>query len=348
MKKIKVLHLLKSSKYSGAENVVCQIIEMFKDSDIEMVYCSVDGEINKILKKRGILFFPLKNFSYIEIAKVVKSYDPDIIHAHDAQASVLSAFLIKPIIKISHLHSNSLWMSKYGINSLVYYFISKRFKNILTVSQSIMSEYVFGDYISPKLTVVGNPVDSSIVEKYKKSNEKKYDIAFCGRFEDPKDPMRFIYIIEELKKTIPNISTVMIGSGTLLNSCKKYLQEKSLKNNIKLTGFLENPFLELSNAKVLCMTSVYEGFGLVAVEAMALGCPVVCTPVGGLKEIINKNCGKKCSSDEEFHAELSCLISNPKYLKKKSDGAINQSASLNNIVNYERILNEIYLKHFIK
>ena len=50
---MKVLHLLASNKYSGAENVVCQIIKMFNNS-VEMVYCSVDGPIAQTLKDKGI------------------------------------------------------------------------------------------------------------------------------------------------------------------------------------------------------------------------------------------------------------------------------------------------------
>ena len=52
---MKVLHLLASNKYSGAENVVCQIISMFKD-EVEMVYCSPNGEIENTLRDKKIKF----------------------------------------------------------------------------------------------------------------------------------------------------------------------------------------------------------------------------------------------------------------------------------------------------
>ena len=47
---MKVLHLLASNKYSGAENMVCQIINLFS-GEIEMLYCSPKGEIEQSLKK---------------------------------------------------------------------------------------------------------------------------------------------------------------------------------------------------------------------------------------------------------------------------------------------------------
>ena len=50
---MKVLHLLASNKYSGAENVVCQIINMF-NGEVEMAYCSPIGEIENSLKDKEI------------------------------------------------------------------------------------------------------------------------------------------------------------------------------------------------------------------------------------------------------------------------------------------------------
>lgn len=345
MENRRVLHLLRSNRYSGAENVVCQIIDMFKDSSFDMAYCSEDGQIKEILQNRNIKFIALESFSFVSIKKVVKNFNPDIIHSHDAQASVLSSFLLKPKYKISHLHSNTPWMKKYGINSLVYYLMGSRFSKILTVSDSIMNEYVFGKHLLSKSEIIGNPINISSIEKYKKNDgDRTYDIAFCGRFEPPKDPMRFITIVENLREKLPNISVVMIGGGSKWNECKEYINNKSLEENIELTGFLEYPYDKLSKAKILCMPSVFEGFGLAAIEALALGCPVVSTSVGGLPQIVNEQCGRLCDTNEDFEIELYKLITDSKYLQYKSDGAQSKAYMLDNIKNYNEVLKNIYIK----
>ena len=65
---MRVLHLLRSDSFSGAENVVCQIIGMIKDEpDFEMVYCSPDGQIRDALAERKIEFEPIKKFSVKEV-----------------------------------------------------------------------------------------------------------------------------------------------------------------------------------------------------------------------------------------------------------------------------------------
>lgn len=147
--KIKVLHLLQSDKFSGAENVACKIIEMFNDdTNFEMAYCSKSGQISDVLQKKGIMYYPMSNLSIREVKRVVDLFEPDIIHAHDASASVISSMLSKRYPILSHMHSNPPWIKKMGKNSILYFISSLRFRNVLTVSSSIMEEYVFGRFLT--------------------------------------------------------------------------------------------------------------------------------------------------------------------------------------------------------
>ena len=102
---MKVLHILSSNRYSGAENVVCQIIDMFR-GEIEMAYCSPDGDIANSLKERNVKFFPLKKLNRKELMRVVKEYQPDIIHGHDLKAVVNVSLLPNKYEKVAHIHVN--------------------------------------------------------------------------------------------------------------------------------------------------------------------------------------------------------------------------------------------------
>ena len=57
---MKVLHLLQSNRFSGAENIACQIISMCSEEKIEFAYASPDGPIRDALKERNIKFLPIK------------------------------------------------------------------------------------------------------------------------------------------------------------------------------------------------------------------------------------------------------------------------------------------------
>lgn len=134
----------------------------------------------------------------------------------------------------------------------------------------------------------------------------------------------------------------MIGSGNLYKEVEEYIEQNDLKNVIKITSFLDNPYKYMKNAKVLLMPSIYEGFGLVAVEAMLLGLPVVCFPVGGLKEIINENCGIICKSENDMIEALKKLLINEKLRMDISKFAKNEALKYCNTGLYKMKLEKIY------
>ena len=78
----------------------------------------------------------------------------------------------------------------------------------------------------------------------------------------------------------------MVGTGSLEKECQKLIEEYQLETNVQMVGFQKNPYVYMLQSKISIIPSKWEGFGLVALEAMAFGCPVVAANVGGLKEIV--------------------------------------------------------------
>lgn len=344
---MKILHLLNSNQFSGAENVVCQIIDMYKnDNNIEMIYCSPGGPIAETLAERKIHFVPLNKLSVSELKQIITDEKPDLIHAHDFRASIIAAAARGKTPIISHLHNNSPWLKKYGTYSFVYGATCRKYKAILTVSDSVFDEFVFGDKFSDKLTVVGNPVNIREIQSKvsNRSIEKTYDLGFCGRFSYPKNPEGFIEVVNILRKELPDIKAAMVGSGEQFDEMKELIKQKGLENVITLYGFLKNPYEVMKTFKILCMPSRWEGFGLAAVEALALGVPVVCSDVGGLSGIVNDECGKVCKSDDEMLEECAYLLSNENKYIYKSEKALQRAEQLDNAGKYKETISDIYAK----
>ena len=110
-----ILHILNTGSFSGAENVVISIINEFQKrniENIELIYVSLEGSIRKRLEKEKIKYEPIKKMSVGEIKRVIKKYNPDIIHAHDFTASIICAVSAKKIPVISHIHNNCPWLKK--------------------------------------------------------------------------------------------------------------------------------------------------------------------------------------------------------------------------------------------
>ena len=219
-----------------------------------------------------------------------------------------------------------------------------KYQRILTVSDSVMKEFIFGNFFKKKTQIVGNPIELEKIQKKAGEYviENTYDIAFLGRLAEPKNPLFFIEIMNELHKKKRDLKVAIIGEGELRTEIEKYIIELQLDNVITLYGFVSNPYPILKACKVLCMPSKWEGFGLAAVEALTLGKPVIASPVGGLVDIVNSECGELCDSLSEYVNILEKLLSDRRIYDEKSNNALKREKKLENINEYMKILKDIY------
>lgn len=308
---MKVLHLLQSSHFSGAENVVCQIIGMMKDEpDVEMVYCSSDGQIREALDERGIRFIPLANFSIAEIKQVIKEEKPDIIHAHDMRASFYAALSCENIPLVSHIHNNAFDSRGISVKSIAYIFAALKAKSILWVSQSAFDGYAFHKFFKKKSSVLYNIIDiDALYEKMQlDENEYDYDVVYVGRLTFPKNPQRLMNVLRLVRERMPDIKIAVIGNGDMEDETKALAKEYNLLNNVEFLGFQSNPLKIMHDSKVMVMTSRWEGTPMCVLEAMALGVPIVSTPVDGLKDLVLTGKNGYLSDSEEVLADKICEV----------------------------------------
>ena len=104
------------------------------------------------------------------------------------------------------------------------------------------------------------------------------------------------------------IITVLAGEGELAEDLKKQAKKYMLKN-VHFLGYLDISDLRklYSSADVSIVPSRREPFGLVAIEALACGCPVVATNQGGLPDIINSDVGSLVDVDDAFGLSAAIL-----------------------------------------
>lgn len=104
---MKVLHVLYSKIYTGAEKVAAQIIKAF-EGRVDMAYCSLEcGEVWEILDGMGIRHYGVEELTPATLSRVIREYQPDVIHAHDMRTSFVAALCCGKIPLISHIHNNA-------------------------------------------------------------------------------------------------------------------------------------------------------------------------------------------------------------------------------------------------
>ncbi|MEA5550935.1 glycosyltransferase family 4 protein [Anabaena cylindrica UHCC 0172] len=100
---------------------------------------------------------------------------------------------------------------------------------------------------------------------------------------------KLLQAVAAIKPKIPDIWLAIAGRGHIQTLLEKQTRELGLENNVKFLGFLPDEQLPIAYqaADLTVMPSQsFEGFGLAILESLACGTPVVCTPVGGMPEIL--------------------------------------------------------------
>ena len=345
---MKVLHLLQSGFFSGAENVVCQIIDMFSSNkELEMFYVSRDGSIRKTIEDKKIIFYGLNKFNVVNVKKAINDINPDIIHAHDISASVIASICAPKNCRIiSHVHVNNTNMSKISFKTLIYLYASRRFKKIFWVSQSCFDNFVFRNKLLDKSQVLYNVMDkkSIIAKKELDKNHYVYDVAYVGRITYQKNPEKLIEVINFLHNFNKNVKVAIVGTGDKFNDLIKLVKQYNLESVVDILGFMDNPLKLLSNSKVMVMTSRYEGLPMTVLEAMALGVPVVSTPVDGLRDvIINEKNGYLLHDSKKIAEKLNEIVINSNLRERMSKSAVEIFDKKMDLVSYKNSIKHAYL-----
>ena len=269
---------------------------------------------------------------------MIRSEKPDLIHAHDMRAGFVAACACGSIPLVSHIHNNAFDSRGVSIKSLAYWFAAKKAKHIFWVSSSSYEGYRFHAQFKDKSSVLYNVINvDALYEKMALDKRSyNYDIVYLGRLTPQKNPERLIQVCKIAAEKKPDIKIAIIGTGELEKETKALATKSKLDDNIDFLGFLSNPLKILHDAKVMLMTSRWEGTPMCALEAMALGVPIVSTPVDGLKDlVINGETGLLSDDNSEIADELISISTEPSLRDLLSDHSKIVSKRMNDLNSYK-------------
>lgn len=345
---MKVLHLLQSSRFSGAENVACQIINMMSSAkDCEMVYCSPNGQIHEALAERNVPYAPLNKMSISELKRVLREQKPDVIHAHDMGASFFAALACGKTPLISHIHNNNFDSRKPTLKAILYRCAAAKAKHIFWVSKAAQDGYFFSKGLRKKSSILYNVIDARQLRQRAAEAEYQttYDVVYLGRLTYPKNPQRLLDVLEKVSAQKPDLKAAIVGTGEMEEELRQMVAEKNLQKNVELLGFMNNPYGILQNAKVMLMTSRFEGLPMCALEAMALGVPIVSTPTDGIRELLNDGSeGYLAENVESLTEKVLALIKDESLREHMSKMACLKFQTINNMEQYIAALKWRYME----
>ncbi len=302
-----------------------EIKEYFKDLDIEIMdlgslfdpkslfkmilnpETSVSSLNPKPIKVLNLLlmftyFFRVKK----RINNYLKESNIDIIHSHIEYSDILCYILNsadEDVKWLGNIHGPwfSLFYSKSKFSSVSNFFIIKflkrafkRMDKIVFVSEYLYNESkkVFGDIVNDKGKIILNGINTFNIDKEKTLNLKEgFNILFPGGPKLKKGGDILIEAIKDLINEIPELNLYIALNVPENHLIRQLVKKYHLENHVNFVGFLKpNEYMALLNSvDLLAMPSRMEPFGMVYLEAMSLGIPVIASNVGGGVEIIKNH-----------------------------------------------------------
>jgi glycosyltransferase involved in cell wall biosynthesis len=236
------------------------------------------------------------NYYAVVAKKLALEIDFDVIHVHDWMTfpAGMAAKRISGKPLVVHIHSTEFDRSGSSVNSAICAIEKEGFEaadKIIAVSQLTRSVVLEKYNINPKKVItVYNAVEpvSSTVTKASREYTNEKVVSFLGRVTMQKGPEYFIEAANLVLQKMKNVRFVMAGKGDLLNEMKQKASNLDISSYFQFPGFVtESEIVELFlSSDVFVMPSVSEPFGIVTLEAMQAGVPVVISKQSGVSEVV--------------------------------------------------------------
>jgi len=230
----------------------------------------------------------------------------DLVHANFAGVGILAVFLKfafnTPFVLTLHgfpepwLNGRTVHKIKYLIEKKLMRFVGSRASKIIVVSN--YEQKKLGCNFCLKSEVIHNGIDLSLIKPFDKNWAKKdlgfketdFIILFVGKLIPNKDPLTLIKSIKHASDKCKNLRSIIVGTGELSEKICNETRRLELENLIKFFGFIKKEDLWkcYSAADLFVLPSVNEAFGIVLLEAMAFGLPIIASDSGACPEVIGK------------------------------------------------------------
>lgn len=288
---------------AGAEIVPYVDPEMFwklkrAEQSVQRRYIKTNAEGKLDFTGRYGLNLMDEIYRYALVAEIIAgNQEFDLIHAHDwlTYPAGMAAKRISGRPLVIHVHATDFDRSGGQVNPKVFEIEKQGMEaadHIITVS-NLTRDIVVNRYgVDPaKVTTVYNAVEPPSAEekrKFTKGVDGKI-VTFLGRITLQKGPEYYIEAARLVLNKMKNVRFVMAGSGDMMYTMVRRVAALGMADRFHFTGFLQGDdvYEMFRMSDVFVMPSVSEPFGIVPLEAMQSGVPVIISYQSGVSEILN-------------------------------------------------------------
>lgn len=316
---MKVLHVIDSGGLYGAEIMLLNLAVEQKKMGIEPIIASIGRKkkdekaieveaINRSISVKKFRIVPGFNFFLAwKIIEFAKNENINLFHSHGYKGNVLLGFIPKsfrkiPIVSTIHGYTSTSFFTKMKVYETLDLLSHRFLDKVVLVNKGMLTNSNLKK--NRKICHVVNngipldPIDFRSQDNKNIDTSKKL-ISFCkgkfvigsiGRLSDEKG---FEYLIDALEILISkgvDAYLVIIGDGYNRNKLEQKIHDMKLEQRILLPGYLNDARIYMKYFNIYAIPSLTEGLPITLLEAMQAKVPIVASNVGGIPQVLNKNC----------------------------------------------------------
>lgn len=292
----------------GTEGQVMELASHLDPSRFTIVVCGLKGEgtISQEMRRRGIRVMTLGGRGKLDVrvlwrlGRVLMQERPDVVHAFLSLANfsccVMGTLLRIPVLILSY-RDLEVWKRWPAI---LFDRMMVRWAHAATCCSEAVRRFALANFNVPgdRVVTIHNGIDAerfsrrSVTRRLKTLRDDVTVVGTVCRLEEPKKGLSvLLQAMEHLVKATPptKCRLMIVGEGPALPQLQRRCVELGISPNVVFAGAHRRVEEILPLMDIFVMPSLYEGFGISLIEAMAARRPVVATEVGGIPEVVTHN-----------------------------------------------------------
>lgn len=373
---MRILHIIPNLRKGGAERIamdICEELSAREGIEVKLVYLNNLAEYDTKNINYDLSFIPSSvrlsltkpaQYNTQLLEKLIQEFQPDIIHSHLFEAEIVSRSITYPQAKwFSHCHDNMHQLETFSLSTLTnkkklteYYerrFLLKRYRSnggnqFVAISKDALQYFervLPSDLNNVKLLF--NAVNSKRFTRpvdFNKQNTGVLQLVTVGSLVDKKNQTFLIDVVQELVARNTKVHLHILGDGPNRQKLHDKVTALGLTKDITLHGSVAKVEEYLWNSDIYVHGAYYEPFGLVLVEAMVAGLPVVSLDGKGNRDIITNDVNGYILTEQksQVFADKILALANEIALYNRIQQAGLQTAKQFDIVSYVDKLLKLY------
>lgn len=308
MERIRVLQVIGGGEIGGAEQHLLTLMRLLDRKRFDpCLLCLCQGPFAPLARQHGIptreilMRHKLDLGTVGPIRRLIREERIDIVHTHGTRANLVARPAAwregKPVV--TTFHSVLRYDYRTGAEALLARLLTRLTNGctnrFIAVSGAIREEALQDGVPPGKIQVIPNGLDLARFARTRPAGEVRVAlgldparqvVAVIGRLHPVKGHRYFLEAAARVAGIRPGVQFLVVGDGPLRDELRELVHLLGLDDKVVMTGYYPRIEDIYPVIDVMCLPSLMEGMGLVVLEALYFGVPVVATRVGGIPEII--------------------------------------------------------------